>query len=175
MSQSNKELEMYEELVAKYSKAYYRKVHDLFELEELAQEVWLVILEREAEESYRGDKGATKRTFLVTCIKNHMIDLLVKEIRDLKALHTASKEDSNGEAFDRYPSPEEDAVAVELFGNISATLKAIKYGEFVFEHMGTKSVREISVLSKQEGIPLSKSTVHRTIKKIQKEVRNRLI
>ena len=48
MSQSEEErMEMYTELVAKYSKAFYRRVHKLFELEDLAQEIWVTLFELE--------------------------------------------------------------------------------------------------------------------------------
>ena len=163
---------MYEELVAKYSKAYYKKMSDLFALEELASEVWLLLLEKEEEGAYEGRNDASERTFLISCIQNHMINLVVKEVRERKTLHTVDREDYKGEPFGKELSPEETALVQEMVGNIEARVHKIspKYGVFVYKHMGTLSVRGISNLAAQQGMQLSKSYVHKIIKKIRQEV-----
>lgn len=160
---------LFAELADKYSKAYYKKVSDLFELDELAQEIWMLLLELEEENAYDPSQGASKRTFLVSAIQNRMGYLIRQEIYRKRTVY-ANGESADIEPPDESPTPEDTLIGKETLALLSGKIKHIKNGEFVLnKHLEGYSIRETSKLAKEQGIRLPKSNVHYILTKIRKE------
>jgi len=164
----------YTDLVAKYSKTYYRRMSDLFELEDIAQELWLLLLDIQNKGSYKAEKGAKETTFLISCIRNHMINLIIKEVRERRTVF-AYEPSENTEAADEINTPESLVITKQIIGRLQVKMEKIKHADFVVQHMGTHSVREIADLAKQEGIKIRKSTVHNVVQKIRKMVEQNIL
>jgi DNA-directed RNA polymerase specialized sigma24 family protein len=162
-------IKMYEELVAKYSKVYFKKVSSLFALSDLAQEIWIVLLGVEEENVYDADKGTSYRTFLIACIKNHMINLITKEIREKKTVVVGFEE--RPEVEDSTPNIEDLIKTKELLEGLKVKIKKIRYGQFVLDRIGEGyTVREISEIASEQGMSLSKSNAQKITQKIRKEI-----
>jgi RNA polymerase sigma factor (sigma-70 family) len=157
--------EQYKELVEKYSKAYYKKVGDLFEYDDLVQEVWVALLS--AEDEYEGREGAVMKTFLVTCITNHIINLITKEIQKRQTITDEVDTVMDDEWEGNIPNPEELYFSKELYERLKLEVKQIKHGEFILDNIHLPS-RTISEMAKEAGIPMHYSTVTRKVKKIKK-------
>ncbi len=164
----NKDKELYKELVAKYSKAYYKKVSSLFELDDLAQEVWLAIVEAENADQFDATQGTAKRTYLIKCIQTHMIKLITREVRSRQAALPSLGDTS--EILDEDVYAEELFLNKELADKLEARVTKIKHGSFVLEKLQEgNTVREISELASKNGISLGKSGVHKIVQRIRHE------
>jgi RNA polymerase sigma factor (sigma-70 family) len=162
--ETNDKYEEYKELVEKYSKAYYKKVGDLFDIEDLRQEVWMSLLS--AEEEYKGRDGASIHTYLVSCIKNHMVNLVVSEVKKRQTFTEQIDTVMDDEWEGNIPDPESLYFSKELYDRLKIEVKKIKHGEFILDNIHLSS-RAISEEAKAVGINMHYTTVTRKIKKIK--------
>jgi DNA-directed RNA polymerase specialized sigma24 family protein len=166
-------LQIYEELIEKYSKAFYARVSSLFELEDLAQEMWKCILEVEAYEKERGTNRLKDKAFLVTCIRNHIINLIKAEFIRNKAVD--KNPDPSLEGFESKDyGTEVQAISREQLALLAGEIDRIKDGKFVIEKtMQGLTVTEISDIGISQGLKMSKSKVNWIQHKI-KRIANKL-
>lgn len=147
----------YRKLIDRYSKAYYARVKDLFDLEDIAQEMWMALLKAEQGGKYKALNDSSKLTFLSHCIRNAFNNLLVREIQKKRTL-TDSLDTVDEEIENELPNPEEIMETKEQVKSIQLQISHIRHGEFIFDHMDM-SVRKLSKLAASQGINLPRSTV----------------
>jgi DNA-directed RNA polymerase specialized sigma24 family protein len=161
-------MELYTELVGKYSKAYHKKMQDLFDIEDIAQEIWVTLLSEEEKGGYKGRNNASERTYLAICIRNHMLNIITREITTKRTVELGLSTTDEDDFSEEESSPEDSVVSQEQLDMLSGGLKSIKHGNFIFEKtVEGHTVREISYIAKQQGIKLSKSGVNRIQHKIK--------
>lgn len=171
--ESDERLELYNDLISRYSKAFYKRVSNLFELEDLAQEMWKCILEVEANEKEKGSNRTKDKAFVVTCLRNHMINHIKREFQKnntIDANKTAKLEDY----ADVQENVDIQAMTKERVAILSDKVEKIKDGRFVLENtiLGF-TIREIATLGKSQGMKMSRSKVNYIQHKV-KNIANKL-
>lgn len=152
---------LYNELVDKWSRIFKQKFGTLMDYDDIKQEAWVAIL---SAEDYDKD---FERTYLGTCIKNHLNRLLLDTIYRNRVESGDVIEERTVDT--QFGSPEKLAIASDLQDKLEMRIKKIPHGLFVWKHMDEHSVREIAKIGVEHGLPLSKSAVHRIIEKIRIE------
>ena len=155
--ENDERIELYNELVEKYSKAYYKKVHDIFELEDLAQEVWQVLLQVEEADRYAGTNDASEKTYLISAIRHRIHRMIAEEIR-LRQVIQLDNRKVDIYVSEEETSPEELVEVKEKLNRVRLNVRKIKHGEFIFDHMHL-TLRELSRIAASQGIQLPKSTI----------------
>ena len=158
----------YEELVNKYSKAFYSHVKKLFSLEDLKQETWLCLLSLDKE--LKNDPRLRDRPFLVVVIRNNLINLIKREIRLKQILTEEYDTVEDLIANESESSPEEAIIGIEQLDILSGKVSHVENGEFVLSQtINGYSTREIAEIANRQGIKLSKSGVNRIQHKLREE------
>jgi len=161
---------LYSNLVKKYSKAYYKKVSDLFDLDELAQELWVCLLSADETDSYSGKNNATEYTFLVSCIRNYMTTLITQEVKRRQVFTEQYDTVADEVASEVTSTPEQVVLDKEATDILAGRISQIKHGELVLDlTVQGYSVREIAKIAKQQGLSLSKSNVNKIQHKLREE------
>lgn len=154
----------YNDLVNRWSAIFKKRFGRLLDYDDIRQEAWVAVLQAEDyEKEYES-------TYLGTVIKNHLNKLLVRTIYQARVEGAELLEEKTPAPVSS--NPESLAIAADLQKKLEIRISKIKHGLFVWKHMEQHSCREIAILAKKAGIPLSKSTVHRTIEKIREEYEN---
>lgn len=163
-----REYNKYKKIVDKYSKAYYKTMSDLFELDDLAQEMWLTILT--TKDAYKGTNDAKETTFVIASIQNHMSNMIAREVRR-RAIFTEEYDTiEDNVASEDEPTPEETLSLKEQLAVLEGRVSHINNGEFVLKKtVEGFSVREISKLAEKQGISISRATVNRIQHRLQDE------
>jgi len=151
------EYNKYKGLIDRYSKTFYNRVSDMFELEDLAQQMWLVLLEAEKEDGYKAINDAKKMTYLTQCIINKMTNLVTREIRKNQVITEDIDTVDDEEWESNLPTPEELCFVKETVDTLRLEVKKIKHGEFVLDNMSL-SLPEMKEKAKTQGIQLSLSS-----------------
>lgn len=162
--------ELYEEIVDKWSKIYKKKVGTLIDFEDLVQEAWVAILVAEPKYDSAKEKDENLRvgSYLATSVRNHLNDLLTEYITK-KKFEVGGAKEYNTKAPYEY-SPEKQAIARDLEIHLRERLKKIPHANFVFKYMELYSVKDISTMGIELGLPLSVPYVYKIRNKIRDEM-----
>ena len=178
MKEEHKKL--YEKLVHNWSALFKLKVGDLFSREELAQEVWLAILEAEDSDTWEEEGEASLETYLGHCIRNHMFRLLTDEVSHVSALGMGGEDEL--EDFGA-PIPDSSSIALDLDDKLRERVASLtnKYGTplgekclFILDRIDTHTLVEITKEANEAGIAMSLSYVGKLRKRIEHELKKML-
>jgi RNA polymerase sigma factor (sigma-70 family) len=161
--------EMFEELIEKYSKAFYKKVNSLFELEDIKQEMWVHLIEVYNEENEQGTDRTRDIPFVAVTIRNHMINQIKREVMKARIIKTETNTVLETLPNEEGPTPEDYLIAAEQLALLSGKVSSIKHGNFVLNKtIEGYSTQEMSDLLKVEGVTLSRERV----RQIQQKIKN---
>lgn len=170
----------YEKLVKNWSALFKLKVGDMFSIEELAQEVWVAILQAEESDSYDEENDASLETYLGSCIKHHLYRKIQEEVYHTSALGQAEDDEIEDLFADK---PEDIVVADDLYQKFKVRVYNLtnsrgepyqERGLFILERIDKpeRAIAEEATALGMEG--MSKSMVHKIRKHIRKEFKKML-
>lgn len=154
-------LNLYNDLVDRWSRLFKKKFGKLMEYDDIKQEAWVAIL---SAEEY--DKEF-ESTYLGHCIKNHLNRLLLDTIYRNRVESLEVIEDITPDTH--FSNPERVAIASDLAEKLEINIRKIPHGMFVWKRMDRMTIRDISKEGKELGLPLSPTNVHKIITRIRGE------